>query len=193
MATDKGKRIAIVIIGILALVVLGVAFVSMGVRGIGPLSVLATATSTPTSTPTATYTPTPTATFTPTLTFTPTHTPTETLTPTPLPLPGLAGTWEYVNDRGVVQHSVTIEWQEDRYVVISCIAWDRPAAITAQEWDGSRFSWTCSANMQLYYFKTVSVDGDLLTVYFILTDTSGVPGYSGVQQNTVLTMERVIP
>jgi hypothetical protein len=122
--------------------------------------------------PTATHTPTQTATRTParTLTPAPTWTPTRTWTrtPTPIPLQGLEGSW---SDNSYI---FTIEWQENGYVVTWCNIWN-PVPIGNQTWDASepKLSWTCYYNgsdgVYYYYFETVSVNGDQLTVYMVVS------------------------
>jgi hypothetical protein len=79
-------------------VTLGVAVVRAGVRGEGPLSILATRTPTytPTHTPTFTFTPTKTFTLTPSATITPTFTPSPTFTR--MPPTSTRGTSYYVTN-----------------------------------------------------------------------------------------------
>ncbi|MBX3063974.1 MAG: hypothetical protein U0528_19175 [Anaerolineae bacterium] len=95
------------LLGVLGIIVLGIAFLTRGTWG-PPLNLLlnpptATATNTATDTPVPTFTPsitptptdtaTPTDTFTPTFTFTPSHTPTDTFTPTFTLTPSLTPTF----------------------------------------------------------------------------------------------------
>ena len=101
------------------------------------------------------------------LTPTPTSTPPPTSTPRPTvpvnPMPGLEGYW-LDSDTQVVH---TIEWQKDKYVVISAIdAVEGSYPITDQSWLENTLTWTYlrPSTGTSVTFETVSVTDDKLSV-----------------------------
>jgi hypothetical protein len=91
---------------------------------------------------------------------------TVTAQPQPIPMPGLAGTWN--NPESGEEY--VIAWQNDQYVVLSSSWHGTSYPITSQSWTGSSLTWTYDdlAMGMSVTLTTTSLSGDSLNINWSL-------------------------